>query len=167
MNKLNIREAKVSDLQRCNEIESTSFLASEAASKESILNRINTYAKGFIVLENEKEIIGFINAGATDNVELSDEEFKQLIGHDENGKSIVVMSVVVHKDYQHLGYAGILINAFIDKMKLMNKKDIYLICKEELILMYEKFCFINIGKSDSTHGGAAWYEMLLDLKVKK
>ena len=63
MSELNIRSVKESDLDRCFEIESVSYAGDEAASKEKILKRIKTYPEGFIVLENEVEIIGFINSG--------------------------------------------------------------------------------------------------------
>jgi predicted GNAT family N-acyltransferase len=66
-------------------------------------------------------------------------------------------------DLERCHKAGVLMNAFIDIMKRMNKKDIYLLCKEELISMYTKYGFLNQGKSGSSHGGSSWYEMLLVL----
>ncbi len=159
MSELTIRQAREADLERCFVIERTAYAGDEAASKEKILKRITTYPQGFIVLENNREIIGFINCGATHHVELSDEEFKELIGHDPAGEHIVVMSVVVHPDYQCSGMAGRLMRAFITQMQRMHKQDIYLICQESLIPMYVHFGFELLGKSDSTHGGLSWYEM--------
>ncbi len=63
MSELNIRTVREQDLERCFEIEITAYSGDEAASKEKILKRIRTYPEGFIVLENDQEIIGFINAG--------------------------------------------------------------------------------------------------------
>lgn len=163
MTDLQIRCAQEQDLDRCFEIETISYSGDEAATKEKILKRIVTYPEGFIVLENEKEIIGFVNSGATHKVELSDEEFKELIGHDPEGKYIVVMSVVVHPDYQKNGFASMLLDAFIDAMKKLEKTDIYIICQTDLIGMYEKHGFGYIGESDSDHGGMSWHEMSLAL----
>jgi ribosomal protein S18 acetylase RimI-like enzyme len=163
MSQLTIRTAKETDLDRCFEIESVGYSGDEAASKEKILKRIQTYPEGFIVIENNKEVIGFINSGATHKVELSDEAFKDLIGHDPCGENIVVMSVVVHPDYQGQGMASKLMHSFIERMRKLDKKAIYLICQTELVAMYAKYGFDYLGKSDSEHGGLAWHDMSLAL----
>jgi ribosomal protein S18 acetylase RimI-like enzyme len=164
MSDVNIRIVNQQDLDRCFEIESVSYSGDEAATKEKILKRINTFPQGFIVLENDKEITGFINSGATHEVELSNEEFKELVGHDSEGKHIVILSVVVHPDYQGKGMASKLMKNFIDRMKSLGKSDIYLICQTELIDMYAKYGFVDQGASDSEHGGMSWHEMSLSLQ---
>jgi len=158
-----IREAKEEDLDRCFEIETLSYEGDEAASKEKILRRIQTYPEGFIVLEVNNIIAGFINCGACNTVELSDEEFKELVGHDRDGKYIVIMSVVVHPNFQRRGYSTALMNHFIHKMKELQKKEIHLICQTSLLDMYASFGFKYIGESDSDHGGLSWHEMILEL----
>lgn len=163
MSKLVLRAAKENDLDRCFEIESISYSGDEAASKEKIQKRIATYPEGFLVLENSQEIIGFINAGATHKVELSDEEFKELIGHNPDGKFIVIMSVVVDPKYQKQGMANILMKQFIQNMKKLEKKEIHLICQTHLIDMYTKHGFVYLGKSESDHGGMSWHDMSLAL----
>lgn len=164
MSDITIRRAKEHDLERCFEIETVSYSGDEAASKGKILKRIQTYPEGFIVLENREEVVGFINCGATHTVELSDEEFKELVGHDPEGKHIVIMSVVVHPKYQAQGFAGRLMKHFIEEMKKNGKTDIYLICNSELIAMYAKYGFIHLGVSESDHGGMSWHEMALSLQ---
>ena len=163
---LKIREVTKQDLDRCFEIESVSYSGEEAASRDKILKRINTYPEGFIVLENEQEIIGFINSGATHSVELSNEEFKELVGHDPAGKHIVILSVVVHPAYQRKGMAGKLMRNFIGRMKSLGKSDIHLICQAELIEMYASYGFTDRGASASNHGGMSWNEMSLSLRKK-
>ena len=163
MSELIIRSANVSDLDRCFEIENDAYAGEEAATKEKVLKRIQTYPEGFIVLENETEIIGFINSGATHKVELSDEEFKELIGHDPDGKHIVIMSVAIHPNYQGKRFTSLLMRNFINAMQAMGKTEIYLICQTELINMYAKYGFIHLGESDSDHGGLSWHEMSLAL----
>ena len=161
MNGLTIREVTESDLERCFEIENTAYAGEEAATKEKILCRIKRYPTGFIVLENQDEIIGFINCGATHKVVLSDEAFKELVGHSPEGKYIVVMSVVVDPKYQGQGMANRLLVEFIKRMKALHKSEIYLICQTELIPLYAKQGFILLGESDSSHGGLKWHEMSL------
>ena len=163
MSKIFIREACISDLDRCYAIESTAYAGDEAASREKIGKRIEIYPEGFLVLEFKGEIAGLINSGATDNVQLSDEEFKELTGHDPNGKKIVIMSVAVHPEFQGKGFAGKLIIEFIDRMKAMAKTEIFLICQTGLIDMYSRYGFEYIGVSASEHGGLSWHEMSLSL----
>lgn len=164
MTDLVFRQATPSDLDRCFEIETTAYAGDEAATKEKILTRIQTYPEGFIVLENHTEIIGFINAGATHQVELSDEAFKELVGHDPLGQYIVIMSVVVDPRYQRQGFASLLLDNFIKQMQQLAKKEIYLICQTELIPLYAKHGFVHLGESDSEHGGLSWHEMSLSLE---
>jgi len=158
-----LREVKNTDLDRCFEIETSAYAGDEAATKEKILTRIETYPEGFIVLENADEIIGFINAGATHQVELSDEAFKELVGHDPQGQYIVVMSVVIDPKYQGQGFANRLLVDFIERMQALHKAEIYLICQTELIPLYAKHGFAHLGESDSDHGGLSWHEMSLSL----
>lgn len=159
MSEATIRTVKEQDLDRCFEIETVSYSGDEAATKEKILKRIKTYPEGFIVLENTEGVIGFINSGATHKVELSDEEFKELVGHDPAGEYIVVLSVVVHPDYQGKGMASKLMHHFIVSMKKLDKTEVYLICQTELIDMYTKYGFSYLGESASDHGGMKWHEM--------
>lgn len=163
MSVLNVRTANIFDLDRCFEIENASYAGEEAATKDKVLKRIQTYPEGFLVLENTEEIIGFINSGATHKVELSDEEFKELIGHDPSGKHIVIMSVVIHPKYQGKSFTSLLMKSFINSMKEMGKTEIYLICQTDLISLYAKYGFVHLGKSDSDHGGLSWHEMSLSL----
>jgi len=151
------------DLDRCFEIESVSYAGDEAATREKIHTRIRNYPQGFIVLENDFEIVGFINSGACHEVELPDEELKELIGHDPEGAHIVILSVVVHPDYQGQGMASRLMRDFIDRMKALGKSDIFLICQQELVAMYARYGFVDLGPSASDHGGLRWNEMSLSL----
>ena len=160
---ITIRSVKEKDLERCFEIEAVSYSGDEGATKGKILKRIKTYPEGFIVLENAEEIIGFVNSGATHKVELSDEAFKELIGHDPSGKHIVIMSVVVHPKYQGKGMASKLMHSFIKAMQELGKSEIHLICQTELIDMYEKYGFKYLGESSSEHGGMSWHEMSVSL----
>lgn len=159
MSKITIRSVKEQDLDRCFEIESVSYVGDEGATKEKILKRIQTYPEGFIVIENTDEIIGFVNSGATHRVELSDEEFKELVGHDPSGEHIVIMSVVVHPNYQGKGMASKLMHSFIEAMQKLDKSEIHLICQTELVDMYAKYGFNYLGESSSEHGGMSWHEM--------
>ena len=161
MSDFEIRNVVESDLDRCFEIEKVSYEGNEVATREKIRKRIREYPQGFIVMELNGMVIGFINCGATDKVDLADEEFKDLVGHDSNGKHVVIFSVVVHNDFQGNGFAGKLLTEFIYRITKMQKESIHLICRDNLIDFYKKYGFEYIRKSNSTHGGLHWHEMVL------
>jgi len=163
MNQIKLREVSMADLNRCYEIETRSYRGEEAASREKIRKRIVVYPQGFVVLEHDGLVVGFINAGATHSVELCNDQLKELVGHDPEGRHIVIMSVAVHPDHQRKGYANRLLTFFIEKMRRYGKSDIYLICQQHLIKMYANHGFRYLSISGSNHGGLNWHEMYLPL----
>ncbi|WP_198389275.1 hypothetical protein [Roseovarius faecimaris] len=57
------RNARQSDAQRCFEIEIAAYEGDEAATLEKISKRIEVYPDGFLILEEQGEIVSFINCG--------------------------------------------------------------------------------------------------------
>jgi len=158
-----IRQVLSADLDRCYAIETLAYEGDEAATREKIATRIATWPEGFIVAEVDGVVAGFINSGAAFEVEMADEAFKELIGHDPAGPHVVIMSVVVHPDYQGTGVSKRLMHAFIERMRGMHKASIHLMCKERHVPLYERFGFVYVQASASDHGGMAWHEMVMSL----
>jgi len=156
---LKIRNGRLEDLEECFLLESKTFPEEEAASKENVEIRLKKFSEGFIVGELDGKIITHINSGSTNQEDITDEEFKGLIGHEDGGKNIVIFSVAVDPIYQKKGIASIMMKEFIKISKEMKKKKILLLCKDNLLRMYEKMGYKKVGISASTHGGAIWYEM--------
>lgn len=163
MEQLDIRTVTANDVNRCYEIETVSYEGDEAATKEKIATRSQIYPDGFIVLENQDGVAGFINSGCAYDVVMSDEEFKELVGHDPEAPNVVIMSVVVHPDYQGKGYSSKLMAAFIARMRGLGKQTIHLMCKDRHVSLYEKFGFSYVKQSESDHGGMSWHEMMMVL----
>ena len=65
---------------------------------------------------------------------------------------------------RHQGYASLLMMEMIEKAREEKRRGVILTCKEKLIPFYEQFGFVNKGLSASVHGGAAWYDMVLDFE---
>ncbi|EAT4591341.1 GNAT family N-acetyltransferase [Salmonella enterica] len=157
------RQATLADVDRCYDIEITSYEGDEAATREKISTRINRYPQGFLCMELDCKVIGFINAGCAWEVVMSDEEFKELAGHDPDAPNVVIMSVVIHPDYQGKGYSSLLMREFVTRMKAMNKKTIHLMCKDRHVDLYTYFGYQYIKPSESDHGGMTWHEMMMTL----
>ena len=157
------RQAAASDADRCHEIEASAYEGDEAATRDKIATRIALYPEGFLVMEQDGHVIGFINSGCAHKVVMSDEAFKELIGHDGNAPNVVIMSVVIDPAYQGRGYAGQLMRQFILRMQGQGKSTIHLMCKERHIDLYKHLGYRYIQPSNSDHGGMAWHEMVMTL----
>ncbi|HAF5791830.1 TPA: GNAT family N-acetyltransferase [Salmonella enterica] len=163
MSTLVFRQVTAADVDRCYDIEITSYEGDEAATREKIATRINLYPEGFLCMELNGDIIGFINAGCAWEVVMSDEKFKELAGHDPDAPNAVIMSVVVHPDFQGKGYSSLLMREFVARMKALGKKTIHLMCKVCHVNLYAHFGYQYIKPSESEHGGMVWHEMMMTL----
>ncbi len=163
MSNLHFRQVCATDLARCYELESSAYEGDEAASEARIARRIATYPQGFLVLEKDGELIGFINSGCADVVAMSQEEFKELIGHDPQALHVVIMSVVIAPVWQGQGYASLMMREFVSRMRQAGKHSINLMCKQVHITLYQRLGYHYLQPSNSDHGGVAWHEMRMDL----
>lgn len=163
MSQLNFRNVLSGDVNRCYEIESTAYEGDEAATKEKIAKRIEQYPEGFLVMECDGQLIGFINSGCAETVVMSDEEFKELVGHSAEAPNVVIMSVVIAPSHQGNGYASELMQHFVERCRAMGKATIHLMCKERHVALYNKLGYKYVQPSPSSHGGTAWHEMVMTL----
>jgi acetyltransferase, GNAT family len=147
-------------------IEAACFPVSEAASREFFEGRLAVYSDYFWILEEDdkngnKKIVSFVNGMVTDSPNLMDEMYENPDLHNEKGDWQMVFGVNTLSEYRKRGYAEKLINELILDAKNKGRKGVVLTCKEKLVPYYSKFGFENKGISESTHGGAVWYEMRL------
>jgi len=163
MNNQRFRNASPTDATRCFDVETLAYDGDEAATLEKISKRIAEYPQGFLILEADNEVVGFINSGCAYNVEMSDEDFKELIGHDPAASNVVIMSVVVDPAYQGRGLSTALMSEFVKRMTDAKKETIHLMCKEHHVPLYEKFGYRYTQPSASEHGGVQWHEMMMEL----
>lgn len=159
------RSGEKSDAARCFEIETSAYEGDEAATLEKITQRLTDYPQGFLILEIQGTVVGFINSGCAFEVEMADEEFKELIGHAPEAPNVVILSVVVDPAYQQQGNAGALMAEFVKRMAAMGKTTIHLMCREQHVPLYEKFGYRYIKPSASDHGGMMWHEMIMTLQA--
>ncbi|MCK0102544.1 GNAT family N-acetyltransferase [Pseudohalocynthiibacter sp. F2068] len=157
------RNASLSDATRCFDVETSAYDGDEAATLEKISKRISNYPQGFLILEVDKVVVGFINSGCAYDVEMSDEDFKELIGHDPAAPNVVIMSVVVDPGYQGRGLSTALMSEFVKRMTDTKKETIHLMCKKHDVPLYEKFGYRYTQPSESDHGGVQWHEMMMEL----
>ena len=158
-----IRPVEKTDLDAVTAVEAICFPAAEAATRESFEQRIAAFPECFFVAEYEGKIIGFINGCATDECTIRDEMFEDSSLHNPNGCYQSIFGLDVIPEYQRQGIAAELMNHLIEDARIKGRKGLILTCKDRLIHYYAKFGYELLGLSESVHGGAVWYDMILKL----
>lgn len=158
-----IRQAKPEDLDDIVRVESLCFPQAEAAEKAVIEERIRLFPESFLVAEKDGIVVGFINGAVTNSRVIEDKMFEDSSLHDENGAYQSIFGLDVHPDYQKRGIARELMDALILDSRKRGRRGVILTCKDRLLPYYESFGYRNLGVSRSVHGGAVWYDMILDL----
>lgn len=157
------RAARSADANRCFAIETSAYSRDEAATLGKIEKRISEYPDGFLVLEVGGKIVGFINSGCAFEVDMADEAFKDLTGHDPSAPNVVILSVVIDPAEQGKGFAAAMMSEFVGRMAERGKTALHLMCKDQYVHLYDRLGFRYLQESASTHGGQVWHEMVMDL----
>jgi acetyltransferase, GNAT family len=157
---MKIRKATINDLEELTKIEAECFPATEAAAEESFHRRLKIYPDFFWILENEDgKIVSFVDGMATNDDILTDEMFENPNLHDENGDWQMIFGVNTLPEFRQRGYAEKVLRKVLEDAKNDGRKGVVLTCKDWLVPFYGKIGFMNEGLSESTHGGAVWYNM--------
>ncbi|NMM92866.1 GNAT family N-acetyltransferase [Bifidobacterium oedipodis] len=179
---LTIRHATLADLDAIAAVEAACFPAAEAASSDAIRTRLATYPDYFWLLTNGENqgnneeaactntctnnrstghILAFINGFVTDSPDLSDDMYDDASLHNPHGAWQMIFGVDTAPEYQHQGYASMLMRRVIADAQAAGRRGLVLTCKERLIGFYARFGFLDEGVSESTHGNVVWHQMRL------
>jgi len=83
------------------------------------------------------------------------------LGHKEDGRTVCLHSLAVLPRYQRRGLGTILMKAYIERVSQSGVADrIALITHEKLVPFYQRFGFVDKGKSDVQFGGGNWNDMV-------
>ena len=158
---MTIRNATLEDLAALTAIEAACFPAAEAAKEEDFRRRLSVYPNHFWLLEQEGQIVSFVNGLVTDEEKLRDEMYENAALHNEQGAWQMIFGVNTMPQYRRQGLAGQVIRRCIDDARRQGRRGVVLTCKDRLVHYYETFGFVSEGVSQSTHGGVVWYDMRL------
>ena len=158
---MNIRNATMEDLEILTAIEAACFPPAEAATRESFAKRLAVYPNRFWLLEEDGQVVSFVNGMVTDEPLLRDEMFEDAALHNEDGAWQMIFGVNTLPEYRRRGLAGVLLERAAADARAQGRKGCVLTCKDRLIHYYEKFGYRNEGVSQSVHGGVVWYDMRL------
>ena len=157
-----IRSAVKKDLPTIIAIEQACFPSAEAATAQSLAQRLDAFGERFLVaVDDNDNPIGFINGCLTNQTTITDDLFVDITTHQPDGAYQAIFDLDILPSYRRQGIAAQLMKALITLAQNGGQKGVILTCKEHLIAYYAKFGFQNAGVSQSVHGGAIWYDMLL------
>ena len=156
-----IRNATIRDLDTIAAVEAACFSPAEAATRDTLADRLHRYPNHFWLLFEDETLVSFLDGFVTDLPDLTDDMFEHAELHDENGQWQMIFGVNTIPSRRRRGYAGMLVERVIRDAKQQGRKGVVLTCKDALIHYYEKFGFVNEGVSASVHGNVVWYQMRL------
>ena len=164
---IKIIQASPADLDAVTAVEAVCFPAAEAAGRQSFAHRLAAFPESFFLAVHNGQIIGFINGCVTNETTIRDEMYEDSSLHDPKGAYQSIFGLDVVKEYRCQGVAAALMEAMIKRAKEQGRKGLILTCKDRLIHYYAKFGYKNMGVSESVHGGAVWYDMILEFGDQK
>ena len=158
---MRIRTAAPADLDAVAAIEAECFPPAEAAGRGSLAGRLAAYPDHFWLLEDEGQVVGFVNGMCTDSPDLADEMYDRPALHDPQGAWQMIFGVDTIPAYRRRGCAAMLLEHVIAEAKAEGRRGVVLTCKDRLVHYYAKFGFADEGVSASTHGDVVWHQMRL------
>lgn len=159
---MTIRNATAADAAALAAVEAACFPAAEAADEARIAARLAVFPDKFFLAEEGGRVIGFIDGAVIDRPTLTDEMFDDPGLHRPLGAWQAVYGLNTLPEHRRKGVAAALMNALLNAARAEGRRGAALTCKQALIPYYEKFGYKLLGLSASQHGGAVWYDMLLE-----
>lgn len=156
-----IRNATIRDLDVITAVEAACFSPAEAATRDTLADRLHRYPDHFWLLFEDETLVSFLDGFVTDLPDLTDDMFEHAELHDENGQWQMIFGVNTIPSRRRRGHAGTLIDCAIRDAERQGRKGVVLTCKDEMIPYYAKFGFITECKGLSRYAGIAWNQMRL------
>lgn len=161
---LEFRAPQMNDLDKLMEIENAGFTPEEAATSDSMAERIGKISDTFVVAEAAGRIVGYIVGPASDERYIDDGLFDQVTANQPADRYIAVLSLAVHPQFRSDGVGSQLLSQLASVGRQQGREAITLTCLEELIPFYETNGYVNEGVSASEHAGETWFNMVKELK---
>ena len=139
-------------------IESASYPEDEAATEAKLQMRIREAPEFFSgAFTEEGSLCGFICGTLTSSAELTDESMSL---HEPAGTTLCIHSVVVTESMRRQGIALWMLRSYMKQVtELQRVSRVLLICKENLVCLYEAAGFRSLGPSAVVHGQDQWIDM--------
>ncbi len=146
-------------------IEYICFPSNEACTPESMRERARYAPECFLVAEDAEtgKIAGFLDGIATNESVFRDEFFTDISLHDPDGNYVMLLGLDVRPEYRGRGLARRIMAEYAARQKALGRRALYLTCHEQLVPMYRKMGYKDLGLSASVWGGVQWNDMVMEL----
>lgn len=159
--KIQVRQARLEDLDAIERIELENFSAEEAIEREILKDHIEKIQTTFLVAECEGQILGYLEGPVRPERYLIDASFTEVEDHSQIEKGFIsITSLSIAKEAQGLGVGTLLLEAMKEIAREDGREGINLTCHDYLIPFYEKQGFTNEGPSASQYAGEVWYNLV-------
>ena len=112
-----LKQVTIQDLELLYHIETTCFPIQEAASYQSLKERLAVYHEGFEIFYIAHQAIGYIGGLRNNECNLPDSMYENAFLHQENGKYQMIFSVCILPEYRGHGYAREMVKEYVEKRK--------------------------------------------------
>lgn len=161
------RPATLSDLDRIYELEAAGYPSDEAASREKLEFRIENAPELFLVATSSSDddgadrLVAYVCSTRSTAKQLTHDSMSK---HEPEGSTVCIHSVCVDKKLWRNRIASRLLSAYLRLMIGLEPtvESVRLICKEDLVNLYEVAGFYTVGPSKVVHGQDPWLEMACD-----
>lgn len=157
---MNIRPARLKDMEAIYGIERQTFPPQEMARPDTYPYRLQHYPDYFFVYEQDNKVVAFLVGRPVKGEGIQDEMYCN--EPYPEGQTFALLSVATDPAYQGRGFASQLVEFTIGYVQSLGASNIILACKEEKMSFYEKFGFYKMAVSQSAHGNAVWYDMKIN-----
>ena len=180
VSRLTFRPAESKDIDRCYEIESSSYPPDEAATLEGLQYRqreanpffkVCCLAGGDDDTDTEK-IIGFVCS-----TRCQEFEEESMSTHVPDGKLLAIHSVVVDEAFRRKGIATFMLQKYVQDIQASSEDEeeyqqapiesIVLLAKQHLLSFYVNCGFMVNRVSPIVHGQDTWFELQQDIDTKR
>eukprot|EP00927_Polykrikos_kofoidii_P022499 TRINITY_DN20974_c0_g1_i1.p1 TRINITY_DN20974_c0_g1~~TRINITY_DN20974_c0_g1_i1.p1 ORF type:complete len:520 (-),score=98.72 TRINITY_DN20974_c0_g1_i1:149-1672(-) len=163
------------DVARAAVLETASYPADEAATPEKLEYRQRVAPELFYGLydtalgSGSASLVGFVVSTAAIGENLEEETMSN---HAPGGDSICIHSVVIADTHRRRGLARAMVLAYIDAIatdvdRCASARRLLLLAHAPLLGLYKQCGFEFFGPSKVTHGSELWFDMGLDLDVRR
>ena len=155
------RDIRPEEYERAAEIEAEVFPPEEVVDADDVIAQARISPDCFMVAVDRRtgEVAGFLYGLATDERRFRDEFFTDKSLHDPDGENIMLLGLDIMTEYQGRGLGRAVMEHYISREKAKGRRRLVLTCLENLVGMYKKFGYTDLGISGSRWGGEEWHEM--------
>ena len=159
------RDIRPDERDQAAEIEQIVFPPNEVVLPDDVREHAEVAPDLFLVAVDRETglVAGFLYGLATDEQSFRDEYFTDVSLYKPQGENIVLLGLDVRHEYQGQGLGRAIMTEYSRREKKKGRKRLILTCLENLVGMYEKFGFVDLGISGSSWGGEEWHEMVKNL----